>query len=76
MLCFDYMNTVIKTSRTRLPRQLHRVLSLSQKLTDATEDLLEEFGQYTPEFLASLKRAETDIRTGRTREVKSLKELQ
>jgi len=39
------------------------------------ERLAAVFGMFNPGFLKSLARAETDYRTGRTRHVRSLKEL-
>lgn len=58
-----------------VPKHLYRVIALSQKLMVATEDLLEVCGWYAPKFLNSLKRAEADVKAGRTRRIKSLKEL-
>lgn len=42
---------------------------------DKFEKLASVFGFYSSEFLKSVARAEKDIRAGRVREIKSLKEL-
>jgi len=39
------------------------------------EKLAGLFGMFNPDFLESLARAEKDIKAGRVREIKSLKEL-
>lgn len=39
------------------------------------EKLAALFGMFNPDFLKSLTRAEKDIKAGRVREIKSLKEL-
>jgi len=39
------------------------------------ERLAANLGFFNPEFLKSLNRAENDIKTGRTKKIKSLKEL-
>ncbi len=42
---------------------------------DQFERLAATFGFFNPEFLKSLQRAEKDIKQGRTRKIKSLKDL-
>lgn len=39
------------------------------------ERLAASFGLFNPEFEKSVKRAEKDIRTGKTRKIRSLEEL-
>ena len=42
---------------------------------DKFEKLAATFGFFNPEFVKSLDRAEKDYKTGRTKKIKSLKEL-
>lgn len=39
------------------------------------EKLADALGMYNPDFLASLSRAEADVRAGRVKKVKTLKDL-
>ena len=42
---------------------------------DKFERLASNLGLYNPDFVRSVERAERDFRAGRTREIKSLREL-
>lgn len=64
-----------KRSTTLSLIQAKRLLVLGTNLADLAEDILEERGEYSPEFRASLARANADVKAGRVVTVGSLDEL-
>ena len=57
------------------PSQIRKLFNLSNYLADLTEELLEENAQYSKEFIKGLRKSEKDVREGKVREIKSLREL-
>ena len=68
--------TSTKNSKLFLhPSQIRKLFDLSNYLADLTEELLEESAQYSKEFIKGLRKSEKDIKEGRVKEVRSLREL-
>jgi len=63
------MNITIKNGKNRRQKATIKLDA------DKFEKLAALFGMFNPDFLKSLARAEKDIKAGRVREIKSLKEL-
>lgn len=57
------------------PDQLEKLFQLSSTLADLTEDLFEERGVYSQEFLRGLKRSLNEYKQGKITKVNSLQEL-
>ncbi len=57
------------------PARIKEIFDLSTHLAKLTEELLEDNSLYSKEFLAGIKKSEKDIKMGRIKEIKSLKEL-
>lgn len=57
------------------PQTNHGQKFLVEMDADRFERLAANLGFFSPEFLASLSRAEKDLKAGRIRKIKSLKEL-
>ena len=55
--------------------QVRKLFDLSNYLADLTEELLEESAQYSKEFIGGLRKSEKDVKEGRIKEIKSLREL-
>ncbi len=62
------LNLTIKEGRNKSHKMVEFDVSEFEKLAAL-------FGMFNPDFLKSLARAEKDIKAGRVREVKSLKEI-
>lgn len=68
--------TSTKNSKLSLrPSQIRKLFDLSNYLADLTEELLEESAQYSKKFIKGLKKSEKDVKEGRVKEIKSLREL-
>ena len=70
------LHPVKSTKTVQVP--LNRVQALhaaSAAMLDLAEEILEENGQYTDEFLASLAEAEADIKAGRVYTAESIDDL-
>ncbi|MEK7080608.1 MAG: hypothetical protein AAB925_02120 [Patescibacteria group bacterium] len=62
------LNITIKQGKNRSKKMIEFDVNEFEKLAAL-------FGMFNPDFLKSLARAEKDIKAGRVREIKSLKEL-
>ncbi|TSC74830.1 MAG: hypothetical protein G01um101430_749 [Parcubacteria group bacterium Gr01-1014_30] len=67
--------TIKNSSITLRPQEVRKIFDLSLHLSDITEDLLEENAYYSEDFLRGLKQAEKDLKEGRVKKLKSLREL-
>lgn len=55
--------TIIKNSSITLrPQEVRKIFDLSNYLADFSEEILEEGGYYSKEFLRGLKQAEEDFK--------------
>lgn len=57
------------------PARIKEIFDLSTHLAKLTEELLEDNSLYSKEFLAGIKKSEKDIKMGRIKEIKSLKNI-
>jgi hypothetical protein len=57
------------------PQELNRLFQISSELSDFIEDILEEQGQYSDDFIASLERSIKQAQQGRVRVLNSLRDL-
>jgi hypothetical protein len=62
------LNLTIKKGK----KKSHKIVEFD---ADQFEKLAALFGMFNPDFLKSLARSERDIKAGRIREIKSLREL-
>jgi len=60
---------------TSTPQEIHKLYALSLQMADLAEEILESRGQYSKEFLRSLKRSLADEKAGRVRKINSLADL-
>lgn len=77
LLLFGYMSTLLKVSKptSSTTRTRRRLVALTLRIAEAAEDLVEEYNEYNPKFLASIEAAEQDLKHGRVKRVISLSEL-
>lgn len=71
------MATLLKVSKSSpsIPRARRRLAMLTMRLAQVAEDLVEEYNEYSPEFLASVEQSLKDLRQGKVRRITSLSEL-
>lgn len=55
--------------------RIKKIFALSAELAEVTEDILEEQGTYSDEFLAGLKKSLREARTGKLTRITSLRQL-
>lgn len=55
--------------------RMKKILDLSVALAEVTEDILEEGGAYSDEFLAGLKKSLREMRAGKLTSITSLRAL-
>lgn len=66
----------VSPKTVRIPvSMLKKIMDAGGPLADWAEDILEREGLYSDEFLASLARAQADVRAGRVYKVESLDDL-
>jgi hypothetical protein len=56
-------------------QEIHKLYKLSLDMADLAEDILESRGEYSDEFLSSLKKSLADEKTGKVRKINSLSDL-
>jgi len=68
-MCLLFVSNLKQTPKFyKLPKTL---FVLGNRMADCAEDILEERGEYSKEFLVSLDRSEADMKAGRVRTVTS-----
>ena len=73
----DNMNQHTK-QKSKAPisiKRIKKIFYLSSELVEATEDILEEQGKYSDEFLSGLKKSLEEARQGKVTKISSLKDL-
>ena len=55
--------------------EVHKLYELSTRIADATEDVLEQDGAYSPAFLSALDCAKRDVAEGKVKRIDSLRDL-
>ena len=76
------MNTATTQQHTKKRRtvsvplsEVHALYELSTRIADATEDVLEHEGAYSPSFLSALDRAKREVAEGKVKCIHSLRDL-
>jgi hypothetical protein len=56
-------------------KKIYRLFDVGSEITELAEDVLNELGNYSEEFINGLKKSLGEFRSGKLKKLKSLKDL-
>lgn len=55
--------------------KIRRLFEVGSEITELAEDVLDELGEYTDEFLQGIRKSIKEAKAGKLKKIKSLKDL-
>lgn len=73
------MNSIITKDRIEITpsgvKKIRRLFDVGSEITELTEEVLEELGEYKQEFLLGLEKSVREAKNGKLKKIKFLKDL-
>lgn len=73
------MNSIVTKDKIEITpssvKKIRRLFDVGSEVTELAEDVLDELGEYSDEFVRGLEKSLEEARSGKVKKIKSLKDL-